>query len=184
MSVNAASDGAFDAGSASGGDSNPITVDPGKGWLVRLPVPREVLGKLGGPARLGERLRPIMNTKLDQFGQLTPDASDKLASAYNELFQQLTSIPARRQDGVWTDDPANPIEVDPGKGRSITLPVPEEVLGRLGGASQVGERLRPILDAPPGTGRPLTPDASDKLALAYGDVLLHLAAASRPGKQR
>jgi hypothetical protein len=184
MSVNAASDGAFDAGSASGGDANPITVDPGKGWLVRLPVPREVLGKLGGPARLGERLRPIMNTKLDQFGQLTPDASDKLASAYNELFQQLTSIPAQRQDGVWTDDPANPIEVDPGKGRSITLPVPEEVLGRLGGASQVGERLRPILDAPPGTGRPLTPDASDQLASAYGDVLQHLAAASRPEEQR
>ena len=183
MSVNAAGDGASDAGSAGGGDSNPITVDPGKGWLVTLPVPREVLGKLGGPVRLGERLRPIMNTKLDQFSQLTPDASDKLASAYDELFQQLTSIPAQRQDGAWTDDPANPIEVDPRKGRSVTLPVPEEVLGKLGGASQVGERLRPILDAP-GTGRPLTPDASDKLASAYGDVVQHLAAASRPEEQR
>ena len=61
--------------------------------------------------------------------------------------------------------------------------MPEEVLGKLGGASQVGERLRPILDAP-GTGRPLTPDASDKLASAYGDVLQHLAAASRPEEQR
>lgn len=178
------SDGVSDAGSASGGDSDPIMVDPGKGWLVRLPVPSEVLGKLGGPARLGERLRPIMNTKLDQFGQLTPDASDKLAAAYDELFQQLTLIPAQRQDGVWTDDPANPIEVDPGKGRSVTLPVPEEVLGRLGGACRLGERLRPILDAPPGTGRPLTPEASDKLASAYGDVLQHLAAASRPEEQR
>jgi hypothetical protein len=178
------SDGASDAGSAGGGVSNPITVDPGKGWLVRLPVPSEVLRKLGGPVRLGERLRPIMNTKLDQFDQLTPNASDKLASAYDELFQQLTSIPAQRQDSVWTDDPANPIEVDPGKGRAITLPVPEEVLGKLGGASQVGERLRPILDAPPGTGRPLTPEASDKLASAYGEVLQHLAAASRREGQR
>jgi hypothetical protein len=184
MSVNAASDGASGAGSASGGDSNPITVDPGKGWLVTLPVPREVLGKLGGPARLGERLQPIMNTKLGQFGQLTPDASDKLASAYDELFQQLTSIPAQRQDGVCTDDPANPIEVDPGKGRSVTLPVPEDVLGKLGGASQVGERLRPILDAPPGPGRLLTPEATDKLASAYGDVLQRLAAASHPEEQR
>src|ERR1035437_8009264 len=90
MSVNAAGDGASDAGSAGGGDSNPITVDPGKGWLVTLPVPREVLGKLGGPVRLGERLRPIMNTKLDQFGQLTPHAPHNLASAYGELVQQLT----------------------------------------------------------------------------------------------
>jgi hypothetical protein len=184
MSINAASDGVSDAGSAGGGAANPITVDPGKGWLVRLPVPSEVLGKLGGPVRLGERLRPIMNTKLDQFGQLTHNASDKLALAYDELFQQLTSIPAQCQDSVWTDDPANPIEVDPGKGRAITLPVPEEVLRKLGGASQVAERLRPILDTPPGPGGPLTPDASDKLASAYGDVLQHLAAASRPEEQR
>ena len=91
MSVNAAGDGASDAGSAGGGDSNPITVDPGKGWLVTLPVPREVLGKLGGPVRLGERLRPIMNTKLDQFSQLTPDASDKLASAYGDVLQHLAA---------------------------------------------------------------------------------------------
>jgi hypothetical protein len=184
VSVDAASDGASDAGSGSGGDSNPITVDPGKGWLVRLPVPEEVLGKLGGPVRLGEQLRPIMNTEPDQFGLLTPDASDRLASAYDELFQQLTSIPAQRRDGGGTGNPANPIEVDPRKGRSVTLPVPEQVLGKLGGASQVGERLRPILDAPPGTGRPLTPEASDELASAYGEVLRHLAAASRREGQR
>jgi hypothetical protein len=61
----------------------------------------------------------------------------------------------------------------------VALPVPEEVLGKLGGASQVGERLLPILAAPPGSGRPLSPDASDKLASAYSEVLQHLTAASR-----
>jgi hypothetical protein len=210
MPVNTASDGASDSGSAGDGDSGPITVDPGKGWLVALPVPEEVLARLGGPARLGERLQPILNTQPGQSGPLTPDASDPLASAYDELFRQLTAVRARRRDGGGTGDPANPVEVDPDEGRSVSaardqvsdsgsagdgdpgpitvdpgkgwmvaLPVPEEVLGKLGGASQVGERLRPILAVPPGRVGPLSPGASDKLASAYSKVLQHLAAASR-----
>jgi hypothetical protein len=70
---------------------NSITVDPGKGWLVTLPVPSEVSGEARRPSPAGERLRPIMNTKLDQFGQLTPDASDKLASAYGDVLQHLAA---------------------------------------------------------------------------------------------
>lgn len=162
-------------------------------------MPREVLGKLGGPAQLGERLRPIMDTKLDQFGPLTPDSRDKLASAYDDLFQQLAAIPTERQDSGETDSgetdsgktdsgktvgPGHPIDVDPHKGRSVTLPVPEQVLGKLGGASRVGERLQPILDAPAVADGALTPDARDKLASAYGEVLEHLAAASRRAGQR
>ena len=184
MSVSPDGDAVPDPGSGSGGDSNPITIDPGKGWLLRLPVPREVLGKLGGPAQLGERLRPIMDTKLDQFGPLTLDARDQLASAYDDLIQQLAAIPAERRDSAETAGPDHPINVDPHKGRSVTLPVPEQVLGKLGGASRVGERLRPILEAPAVADGALTPDARDKLASAYGEVLQHLAAASRRTGQR
>jgi hypothetical protein len=179
MSVNVG-DGVSDPSSGNNGDSNPITVDPGKGWLVRLPVPSAVLGKLGGPDRLEERLQPIMDTSPSQ---LTPDASDKLASAYDKLFEQLKVIAAERRPGGGTEDPNNPIEVDPHQGRSVTLPVPEDVLGKLGGADQVGKRLRPILEAVPGPDSALTPDASDKLASAYGEVLQHLSAMSRPGQQ-
>jgi hypothetical protein len=181
MSVSVGDDGVSDPSSGNNGDSNPITVDPGKGWLVRLPVPSEVLGKLGGPDRLEERLQPIMDISPGQLSQLTPDASDKLASAYDKLFEQLKAIPAERRDSGGTDDPAAAIEVDPHQGRSVTLPVPEDVLGKLGGADQVGKRLRPILDAVPGSA--LTPDASETLASAYGEVLQHLTAMSRPGQQ-
>jgi hypothetical protein len=74
--------------------------------------------------------------------------------------------------------------VDPGRGWLITLPVPEDVLGRLGGPAQVAARLRPILDASPGPDGGLTPDASDKLAAAYGELLRHLEAVTQqPGQQ-
>jgi hypothetical protein len=189
MSVSPDGDAVPDPGSGSGAGSNPITIDPGKGWLLRLPVPREVVGKLGGPARLGERLRPIMDTKLDQFGPLTPDARDQLASAYDDLFQQLAAIPAERRASGETGSgetagPGHPIDVDPHQGRSVTLPMPEQVLGKLGGASRVGERLRPILDGPAVADGALTPDARDQLASAYGEVLQHLTAASRRAGQR
>jgi hypothetical protein len=183
MSVGVGHDGASDPSSGNNGDSNPITVDPGKGWLVTLPVPREVVGKLGGPDRLAQRLQPIMDTSPGQFSQLTPDATDELASAYDELFEQLKAIPAERRDGEGTDDPSNPIEVDPHQGRSVTLPVPDEVVGKLGGAGQVGERLRRIADAAPGPDSALSPDARDRLAAAYGAVLQHLTAMSRPGQR-
>jgi hypothetical protein len=74
-------------------------VDPGKGWRVVLPVPREVMGKLGGPAQLGERLRPILEINLDQPGQLAPEVSEKLASAYDELLQHLEAATSQEEHG-------------------------------------------------------------------------------------
>jgi hypothetical protein len=177
--VSVSADGAAASDPAAGGGeaSNPITVVPGKGWLITLPVPREVLRKLGGSARLAERVRPIMDTRPGHHGELTPAASDKLTAAYDALFEQLKALPASRREGGETGDPANPISVDPEKGWSVTLPVPKQVLGRLGGASHLGERLRPIVDALPGPGGELTPAASDKLAAVYGEVLHHLEVA-------
>ncbi len=188
MSASAGGAGASDPATGGEGGSNPITVNPGKGWWVALPVPREVLGKLGGSAQLEERLRPITDTGLDQFGQLTPNASDELTSAYDGLFRQLKSIPAGSgesedvtgsRDVAAPADPANPIKVNPHGGWSITLPVPEEVLGRLGGSSQVRERLGGILAAMPGPESDLTPDASDKLSAVYGTLFQHLEAVIR-----
>jgi hypothetical protein len=191
VSVSAGGAGASDPAAGGEGGSNPITVDPGKGWWVALPVPREVLGKLGGSGQLEERLRPISDTGLDQFGQLTPDATDELTSAYDGLFRQLKALPAGSgeaggsedvtgsQDVATPADPANPIKVNPHGGWSITLPVPEEVLGRLGGSSQVRERLGGILAAMPGPGSDLAPDASDKLSAVYGTLFQHLEAVIR-----
>jgi hypothetical protein len=185
VSVSAGGAAASDPGAGGDGASNPITVVPGKGWLITLPVPREVLAKLGGPGQLAERMRPIMDTRPGHHGELTPAASDKLAAAYDALFEQLKALPASRPEAA---DPANPISVDPGKGWSVTLPVPKQVLGRLGGASHLKERLRPIVDALPGPGGELTPDASDQLAAVYGEVLHHLEVAvsqkgQRPGQK-
>jgi hypothetical protein len=177
VSVSAGGAAASDPAAGGDGVSDPITIVPGKGWLIRLPMPREVLGKLGGSAQLAKRVRPILDTSPGHHGDLTPAASDKLAAAYDELFEQLKALPADRREGGATGDPANPISVDPGKGWSVTLPVPKQVLGRLGGASQLGERLRPLVDARPGSGRELAPAASDKLAAAYGEVLHHLEVA-------
>jgi hypothetical protein len=177
VSVSAGGAAASDPGPGGDEASNPITVVPGKGWLITLPVPREVLGKLGGSDQLAERVRPIMDTRPGHHGELTPAASDKLVAAYDALFEQLKALPASRREGGETGDPANPISVDPGKGWSVTLPVPKQVLGRLGGASHLKERLRPIVDALPGPGGELTPDASDQLAAAYGEVLHHLEVA-------
>jgi hypothetical protein len=188
VSASAGGAGASDPAPGGEGGSNPITVKPGKGWWVALPVPREVLGKLGGSAQLEERLRPITDTGLDQFGQLTTHASDELTSAYDGLFRQLKSIPAGSgesedvtgsRDVAAPADPANPIKVNPHGGWSITLPVPEEVLGRLGGSSQVRERLGGILAAMPGPESDLTPDASDKLSAVYGTLFQHLEALIR-----
>jgi hypothetical protein len=177
VSVSGGGAAASDPGAGGDGASNPITVVPGKGWLIALPMPREVLGKLGGSGQLAERMRPILDTTPGHRGELTPAASDQLAAAYDALFEQLKALPASRREGGEPADPANPIRVDPGKGWSVTLPVPKQVLGRLGGASQLGERLRPIVDARPGPGHELTPDASDQLAAAYGEVLHHLEVA-------
>jgi hypothetical protein len=71
---------------------SPLRVDPGKGWLITLPVSEEVLGRLGGPAQVGERLRPIFDALPGQAGALTPDASDKLTAAYGELFRHLEAV--------------------------------------------------------------------------------------------
>jgi hypothetical protein len=188
VSASAGGAGASDPATGGEGGSNPITVNPGKGWWVALPVPREVLGKLGGSAQLEERLRPITDTGLDQFEPLTPDASAELTSAYDGLFRQLKAIPAGSgesedvtgsRDVAAPADPANPIKVNPHGGWSITLPVPEEVLGRLGGSSQVRERLGGILAAMPGPESDLTPDASDKLSAVYGTLFQHLEALIR-----
>jgi len=188
MSADAGGAGASDPATGDEGGSNPISVDPGKGWWVALPVPREVLGRLGGSAQLEERLRPITNTGLGQFGQLTPAASDELTSAYDGLFRQLTAIPARIQEAGGSEDvtgsrgvavpadPANPIKVNTHGGWSVTLPMPWGILGRLGGSSQVRARLGGILAAMPSPESNLTPDASDKLSAVYGTLLQHLEA--------
>ncbi len=172
------SDGGAGSDPGSGGDAtaNPIQVDPGKGWLVTLPMPREVVGKLGGPAQLGERLRPLLATRPGHHGELTTDARDTLAAAYDELFQQLKATPARRREGAGSDDPGNPLSVDPHGGRAVTLPVPGPVLAALGGENRLGERLRPILAALAGPDTELTPGASDNLASAYGELFRHLEA--------
>jgi hypothetical protein len=191
VSAGAGDAGASDPATGGEGGSDPITVDPGKGWWVALPVPREVLGKLGGSAQLEERLRPITDTGLGLFGQLTPGASGELTSAYEGLFRQLKALPAGSGEaGVSEDvtgsgdiavpaDPANPIKVNTRGGWSITLPMPEEVLGQLGGSSQVRARLGGILAAMPGPESGLTPDASDKLSAVYGTLLQHLEAVIR-----
>lgn len=191
VSASARGAGASDPATGGEGGADPITVNPGKGWWVALPVPREVLGKLGGSAQLEERLRPITDTGPGQFGQLTPNASDELTSAYDGLFRQLKAIPAGSGEAGGSEDvtgsrgvaapadPANPIKVNPHGGWSITLPVPEEVVGRLGGSSQVRERLGGILAAMPGPESDLTPDASDKLSAVYGTVIQHLEAMVR-----
>jgi hypothetical protein len=89
--------GGGQAGPAAGADegANPIIVDPGKGFRVTLPVPMEVLGKLGGRDELAGRLRLLLDADLGQQGTLAPEVSDKLAAAYNELLHHLEALAAQ-----------------------------------------------------------------------------------------
>jgi hypothetical protein len=98
MAASAGDGGASNPTAGDDDGSNPIIVDPGKGWRVVLPLPREVVAKLGGPAQLGERVRSI-HTSLGQSGQLTGEASDNLASAVDELLRHLEAVTGQEGRG-------------------------------------------------------------------------------------
>jgi hypothetical protein len=97
VSADAGGAGAGSPEAGGDGDSNPITIDPGKGWFIKLPVPRDVVRKLGGSAELAERVRPILDTTPDHYDELAPDAADRLTAAYDELLRHLEAV--TRQDG-------------------------------------------------------------------------------------
>jgi len=93
--------GAGVPGSGADGDAdpNPITVDPGKGWFIRLPVPMDVVRKLGGSTELAARLRPLLDTAPGHYNELPPDAADRLTAAYDELLRHLEAVTHQEERG-------------------------------------------------------------------------------------
>jgi len=172
-----------------GGGSGPIKIDPGKGWWVRLPVPTKVAENLGGASHLGDRLRPVVTAQADIDHDLTPTESESLASAYAELLRSIQEIPAVTEkpekpkggpEVPGTLD--NPITVDPGKGWWVIVPVPEKVISRLGGPSEMRERLDTVLGIQRDTAK-IGPQTSDRITSAYSELVEQLEEVTRRGDQ-
>lgn len=171
-------------------DDNPIVVTNQGGAYVRLPVPHDVVERLGGPAALTARLHPTLMAE-SAFSRHGPAVINALTVQYNELFQNLQAIvdetesvtaEAKVQRGDQEPatppdpDPSNPIHVDPGGGLLITVEVPGDIVKELGGPYLFTGRLKSVLRAESLRTGDLSPGAAASLTARYDELFGHLEA--------
>jgi hypothetical protein len=116
---------------------SPITVGSG-GSCFQIPIPAEVLERLGGPAELGHRLTRLLEAESHIATNINPSDVVELARQYNSFFDNLETI---------TPDPGA-IQAAPRRW-SATIPIPSVVVERLGGYSQLSERVQSIVESKP-----------------------------------
>jgi hypothetical protein len=145
---------------------SPIVITAGGGAFARVPIPAQVVDRLGGSSRLLARLHPILEAEALGSSSISPGAAVKLTAQYDELFDHLETITAD----------LSPIHIDKRGGSSITVPIPREVVDRLGGSSRLLARLHPILDAEALGSSSITPDAAVKLTTQYEELFDQLGA--------
>jgi hypothetical protein len=132
---------------------SPIVVSGGGGSYFRLPIPGTVVDGLGGSSLLRERLSAILASEPYLSGEISAHTVATLAASYNEFPQRLEESPY-----------PTPIQVDPKKGWSVTIPIPTTVVEELGGISRLSERLDSIYMPPPHRPDRVEPVAAVRMA--------------------
>lgn len=140
---------------------NPIVVRGGGGSYARLPVSEVVVEGLGGSSQLRERLAAILSSEQYVSGEISPPAAARLAAQYGEFFQQFETTTANR----------SPIRTNPKGGWSITVPIPEMVVQRLGGSSRLHERLAAVYASELDVSAEDSPQAAARITAHYEKLI-------------
>lgn len=140
---------------------NPIVVREGGGLCVRLPVSEAVVQRLGGSSQVRERLAEILSSEQYLSGEISPPAAATLAAQYGKFFQQFETMTADR----------SPIRTNPKGGWSITVPIPEMVVERLGGSSRLRERLAAVYASEPDVSAEDSPHAAARITAHYEKLI-------------
>jgi hypothetical protein len=139
---------------------SPIVVSGGKGSYLRLPTPGTVVEGLGGRSRLNERLGAILASENYLSGEVSePDATT--LAAHDESFLQRLEVISY----------PTPIHTDPNGGWSVAIPIPEQVVERLGGPSGLEDRLASMSGSASGQPADADPVNAARLTADYDGLL-------------
>jgi hypothetical protein len=115
---------------------SPIVVSGGKGSYLRLLTPGTVIDRLGGLSALNDRINAIAASEPYRSGEVSDHDAAELATHYDTFLARLEVVSY-----------PTPIHTDPTGGWSVTIPMPESVIEKLGGPSQLRTRLASMQDS-------------------------------------
>ena len=144
-------------------------VSGGKGSYLRLPTPGTVVDRLGGLLALNDRINAIVASEPYQSGEVSDHDAAELAAHYDTFLARLEVISY-----------PTPIHTDPTGGWSVTIPIPESVIERLGGPSQLRNRLASMSASSPGPTAAARPADMTRLTADYDGLLGQIEAVIKP----
>jgi len=148
-------------------------VSGGKGSYLRLPTPGTVVDRLGGLLALNDRIDAIVASEPYQPGEVSDHDTAELAAHYDTFLARLEVISY-----------PTPIHTDPTGGWSVTIPIPESVIERLGGPSQLRNRLASMSASSWGPTSEARPVDMTRLTADYDGLLGQIETVIKPPASR